>query len=130
MQLARRARTQRRLEPDADQFNSGAVDVQNFCDGFVAQERTSLSFIRLEQDAGVRESPSRRLPFRQQLLQVRTLLWRQSDPVHFHAPALYRNFAPALQSWPDRLLAADADQSVPRHLAWLGDLIGLRRRGS
>ena len=68
VQLAGRTGTQCRLEPlldtqRADSLHRRAIDFQGFGDRLVAQARTSHTFIRFEQNTGVRQCPSRRFTF-------------------------------------------------------------------
>ncbi len=68
VQLARRTGTQRRIEtllhtPQPHPFNRRAIDFQGFGDRLIAQARTSHTFIRLEQNTGVRQCPSRCFAF-------------------------------------------------------------------
>src|SRR5579859_7424740 len=95
MHLARRPRTQRRLDPSldtphADTLHRRAVDLHRFSDLVVGQTRTIDAFVCLQEDARVHQGPRRSFAFRHQRLQLGPLFGRQFDPVHLHGTALYR----------------------------------------
>jgi hypothetical protein len=72
------------------------VDVERFGNLIIRQARTIHALVRLQENPCVRQRPSCRLPFRQQILQVRPLLARQLHTVTFIRPHFYPLGNPAL----------------------------------